>query len=934
MKRIVANFLLVAAAASATPAVYALGLGELTLNSALNQPLNAEIDLLDTGGYSEDQIRAALATYEEFARAGVDRPQFLTGIKFKLDGDRLLLTTREAVNEPFLNFLIELNWPSGRVLREYTLLLDPPTFSESTVQPLVSSPALVEATKPAPKPARREIPEYKNPAAERWSEPAAPGQYKVRTGDTLWSIASAQAIDTGVTPQQMMVAIQQTNPNAFMHGNINQLKAHVVLDIPSASEVGTINSQVAANEVRRQNQEWSAGAAQLDATDKASENAQIGRSSSNGEVRLLAANSTTTNARSGGLAESGAGSETALEGDLAIALENLDKSRRENAELTERLSLLEEQLEKMERLVSLQSDELANLQGTSAEVLEAQVEDDMAADAAEQVAEEDSSVATAPVTDTAVSGEDATDEAGETSETVATETKAAAEPAPAPTPVVTAPVQSAPDLKATMMRYKEFVVVAIGLVIALILALVAVRRRRMEDEDDEFIADDYDESDFADGQTFQFEEMPAEEFDAEQSETSAEEESDDFLFAGEEDSGESESDLSDVAGDESETNDDEDEDATDVITQADHYIVYGKFDQAVKMLKEGSDEEPQRADIRLKLLELLATLDESEEFAIAEAGLNSLGDEEANAQAAELRKQLSVQPAPVYVEDTAEAAVEEGAEDDDSAHELLGEIAFEEALDLGDTTAEENTELDFMFDEAPAPEPEAPVFEQFPAAEYPVAETSETEESLTIETPEEELQIEEPAPEETLSESGEVASETPIDFVLDDDSHDITLDEEQTETVDAADDPFSIDFPDEEEIIAADVSDDSASASAPGLSLVTNEPESAPVVDESAEPVFEEDLPTFDLMVEGEADETLTDNSELEGGIDLDELEAADDEFDFLTGTDECATKLDLARAYVDMEDYEGAKELLQEVVQEGSDQQKQDARELMDKIA
>ena len=115
MKRIVANFLLVAAAASATPAVYALGLGELTLNSALNQPLNAEIDLLDTGGYSEDQIRAALATYEEFARAGVDRPQFLTGIKFKLDGDRLLLTTREAVNEPFLNFLIELNWPSGRV---------------------------------------------------------------------------------------------------------------------------------------------------------------------------------------------------------------------------------------------------------------------------------------------------------------------------------------------------------------------------------------------------------------------------------------------------------------------------------------------------------------------------------------------------------------------------------------------------------------------------------------------------------------------------------------------------------------------------------------------------------------------------------------------------------------------------------------------------
>lgn len=70
------------------------------------------------------------------------------------------------------------------------------------------------------------------------------------------------------------------------------------------------------------------------------------------------------------------------------------------------------------------------------------------------------------------------------------------------------------------------------------------------------------------------------------------------------------------------------------------------------------------------------------------------------------------------------------------------------------------------------------------------------------------------------------------------------------------------------------------------------------------------------------------------GGIDLDELAASDDEFDFLAGTDECATKLDLARAYIDMEDVDGAKELLQEVVQEGSDQQKQDARELMDNLA
>ena len=89
-----------------------------------------------------------------------------------------------------------------------------------------------------------------------------------------------------------------------------------------------------------------------------------------------------------------------------------------------------------------------------------------------------------------------------------------------------------------------------------------------------------------------------------------------------------------------------------------------------------------------------------------------------------------------------------------------------------------------------------------------------------------------------------------------------------------------------------------------------------------------------DLEALMSGDDDLVGGSDLIGGIDLDELAAADDEFDFLAGTDECATKLDLARAYVDMEDVDGAKELLQEVVQEGNDAQKQEAKDLMDKLA
>ena len=929
MKRIVANFLLVAATAAATPSVYALGLGELTLNSALNQPLKAEIDLLDTGEYSEDQIRAALATYEEFARAGVDRPQFLSGIKFDLDGDRLLLTTREAVNEPFLNFLIELNWPAGRVLREYTLLLDPPTFSESTVQPLVNSPALVEkTTTPAP-PVRRPIPEYKNPAAEAWAEPAAPGQYKVRSGDTLWSIASAQAAGTGITPQQMMVAIQQTNPSAFMHGNINQLKAHVVLDIPSAGDVSAINSQVAATEVKRQNTEWTAGTAQLDATDKAAENASSGRSTGNGEVRLLAANGTTDTARSGGLDNAGAGSENALEGDLAIALENLDKSRRENAELTERLNLLQEQLEKMERLVSLQNDELANMQGTSAEVLEAQVDADMAAETAAVEATADAGTATEEVAGEdvvaaeGIDAEAAVDEAvmtGESAvdEVVAETPVAAAQPEAKPaTPVATPPATAKPGLQETLMRYKEFVLVGVGLVLALILALFALRRRQMEDDDeDEFIADDYNAADFADGQTFRFEEMSEDDFNRDP-DAAAQSESDDFLFAGDDATSE-EFDINDAEDDYPDS--DEDEKSTDIISQADRYIVFGKFDHAVKLLKEGSEEEPQRTDIRLKLLELLATLDESDEFATAEAGLVALDDEEANARAADLRSQLTVQPQPASSGD-AFAIDSELSDDIEESHadEFDGGIDFGDALDMKDAeepVPQADSDLDFMFGDAPAQEPEsavdeseptaeAPVFEQFPAAEYPSDEV------------EEEISAEEPVAE---------APETEEQFDLEPEfDTELSVDEEQP-VADSSNDPFSIDFPEEEDIVAEDTSEP---VKAPGLSLVSNDPEPAPEVAEV------EDLEAAPVFEETAAEETsLTEESDLESGIDLDELEMADDEFDFLTGTDECATKLDLARAYVDMEDFEGAKELLEEVVQEGSDQQRQDARDLMDKIA
>jgi len=124
------QWLLAGAAVTYSAWAPALGLGEITLHSALNQPLRADITLVDTAGLEENQLSVSLATADEFSRAGVDRAFFLNDLKFTpvLRGNRRVIqvTSAKPVNEPFLNFLVQLNQPNGRLLREYTVLIDPP----------------------------------------------------------------------------------------------------------------------------------------------------------------------------------------------------------------------------------------------------------------------------------------------------------------------------------------------------------------------------------------------------------------------------------------------------------------------------------------------------------------------------------------------------------------------------------------------------------------------------------------------------------------------------------------------------------------------------------------------------------------------------------------------------------------------------------------
>ncbi|HEY4971021.1 MAG TPA: FimV/HubP family polar landmark protein [Steroidobacteraceae bacterium] len=260
---------------------WALGLGEIHLKSALNEPMNAEIDLIAATPDELTALRASLADREAFTRYGIDRPAFLSTLTFKVgkgkDGrDALLVHSTDAIPEPFVTFLVEVNWARGRLMREYTVLLDPPVYTPGET---ASSAAPVSAPTVAASPARRATPApgATAPSAGRAaaaaasagaasssgaSEAAAPisgSSYRVAQGDTLAKIARSLRADSGAaTPaniDQTMMAVYRANPDAF-GGNINILRRGSVLRLPGADQIAALNQSEAISEVHRQMDAW------------------------------------------------------------------------------------------------------------------------------------------------------------------------------------------------------------------------------------------------------------------------------------------------------------------------------------------------------------------------------------------------------------------------------------------------------------------------------------------------------------------------------------------------------------------------------------------------------------------------------------------------------------------------------------------------------
>jgi pilus assembly protein FimV len=218
----------------------ALGLGEITLHSALSQPLDAEIELLNIGDLSDSELKVRLAPAEVFSRSGVDRLYFLNDLRFTplLRGGRSVIrvVSAQPVREPYLNFIVEVAQPSGQLYREYTLLLDPP--GSSSYRTLAAAPALPAAAassrmappapsqaSPAPVSTPRELPR------------AEQGQrYAVVSGDSLWKIAARLREEGSTRGQQaLMNDILALNPSAFSNGDSNRLLAGAELLLPDVA---------------------------------------------------------------------------------------------------------------------------------------------------------------------------------------------------------------------------------------------------------------------------------------------------------------------------------------------------------------------------------------------------------------------------------------------------------------------------------------------------------------------------------------------------------------------------------------------------------------------------------------------------------------------------------------------------------------------------
>jgi len=931
-----------AATAFSSSFTHALGLGDLAVKSSLNQPLEAEISLLEVRDLTTIEIKSQLASPEDFSKAGIDRQFFLTGLKFTpvigANGKPFIrVTSNKPVKEPYLNFLVEVLWPNGRLLREYTLLLDPPLYRPQQViyaaQPAVTATATAtapRAVQPVPRQVRQPQPVAQ--AAVTAGTALQGSEYRVQKNDTLWVIAQRTGGNASV--HQTMLAIQNLNPNAFIDGNINRMKSGQVLRLPTEQDIQRRNRADAVAQVNQQNTNWKIGRTapapaerQLDATYRSEAGVAPAQIEKTDNLRLVAdAPGQAKQAADQGLVTGLQG----LEDQLASSKERLDSTMLENEEISSRLDDLNSQLEKLKRLVELKDEQLAQLQNSinaqlQPAVAEGSLETANVLAASEANAERLEQTA-APVVDTietldaeqdpvvAEAQPESAMDVGPESEAV--ETKEAVKTAePEQATVAIQPEAETAEEKSivdTVMGDPMLLAAAGGgAVLALLLLLMAISRSKARKE-----AALYDEqlSEKLTPKDIPAEAAKTDILGASSSAVVAEEDVFDEGFAFEEP-------VADAQFK---------QETTDPIAEANNYISFGRFNQAADVLHRAIEQEPQRVDLRFKLLDVCADLEDHAGFSRQITEIGEIGGADA-----ELEQIKARYPQMLGAEQV--ASIADDVSDDGFADLSLDDITLDSPAQLSSTK-----QLDAELDDLSA------LLADSESTDKP----EDTEFSLDLD-----LDLSEPdapASAAALAVDGDFDAEDKDNLDLDIDSFSFDLDSVDETQKAAAEDEFSLDD------LALELAD-TAAAETPSFDL--SEEFSLAEQDKSKPADFDLQLDevsaeleslSANLDADSLADDTLTEAGFSEFDLDdladleekpvvespaelqlndLEDLGDIEDDFSFLSGTDETATKLDLARAYIDMGDAEGARDILDEVISEGTAAQQDEARDLISQL-
>ena len=575
---------------------HALGLGDVHLNSPLNAPLDAEVELVNATPEDLATLDAKLASKETFARYGLDWPPFMASITVTRDrsangGQVLRIKSTETVTEPFLTLLIEATWARGRLVREYTVLLDPPVFAPNSVAAApVSAPAVGQAETTG----QISRPVQETPAATAPSVPAGGGDsYEVRRGDSLSAIARRLSASTGQRTDQLMVAIYRANGGAF-EGDMNRLRAGAVLRLPGADEVAAVSPTEARDEIRRSVGSYAAASGESGA----------------GRLRLVPPS---------GSASAGSGADNSAE----------------VAQLQSRVRDLEGQLTESKRMLELRNTELADLQAKLAASQQQQA-------AAPAVQPEPTP---APVETPAATPEQAAPEASEpqvaapaaepTPEPAATPEETPAEQPATPTGQAAAPAEET-SLLDKIMEYWW----ALAALVVLLLALLVMKSRgkrksaefddrlgRLAEQGGDRLAEPVET--LSDTGRMRAPPMAAatvpDDILVEESGTHrALQETQDIPLAPSVRTDETISSETAVNLDQG-----------DPLAEADFHMAYGLYDQAADLVRIAIQREPERRDLKLKLLEVFFVWGNKEQFL---ATARELSDTRSRAEPGEWEK--------------------------------------------------------------------------------------------------------------------------------------------------------------------------------------------------------------------------------------------------------------------------------------------------------